>query len=201
MTIFRQINGVTVPLKSDTNHCFRDVESYTKKTKCSICGEGIFFHQAENGGKVSFDKLGSPWDVHGCFQKKEIKTKTNLRSNQKPACINQFTESSKALGLTFLGFNSKQNLSFPIPKDLREKFLRYHNDAPILIEVVKKDDFYELTLDTYLQVRNSQRADDFSIEKVNIKYALSIENYRKYCHKLHQKSLAKRTKSIVASRI
>jgi hypothetical protein len=42
-------------------------ESYVNPfARCPVCHAGVFFFQADNGGRVFFDELGPPWPKHSC---------------------------------------------------------------------------------------------------------------------------------------
>lgn len=43
-------------------HC----RTYTFLTKCSRCGDQVFFFSCTCGSRVFFDQLGSPWPEHDC---------------------------------------------------------------------------------------------------------------------------------------
>ena len=39
------------------------------ETNCYWCQKPVFFHRAKNGGSALFDRLGSPWHVHSCWER------------------------------------------------------------------------------------------------------------------------------------
>jgi hypothetical protein len=41
---------------------------------CPVCGQGVYFCQTENGGRVYFDELGPPWPKHVCTDNVENRT-------------------------------------------------------------------------------------------------------------------------------
>ena len=43
-------------------------ESTTFCTSCWWCNVQVYFHRNANGGCVLFDKLGSPWPIHECWE-------------------------------------------------------------------------------------------------------------------------------------
>ena len=66
---------VTIPKVSNTP---KASVARTYKTICRWCGDEVYYHTNGYGDSVLFDSLGSPWEVHGCWeqyrdQKKNIK--------------------------------------------------------------------------------------------------------------------------------
>lgn len=58
----------------------RDIPTpLTYPTKCRFCQKNIFFHTNGNGDFVLFDRLGLPWEIHGCW--KELR-------NEPPGFLN-----------------------------------------------------------------------------------------------------------------
>lgn len=50
---------------------FADYDSYVNPfATCPVCGAGVFFFQADNGGRVYFDELGPPWPKHPCTDRR-----------------------------------------------------------------------------------------------------------------------------------
>lgn len=43
-------------------------DSITFYTECWWCGDPVYFHRNENGGCVLFERLGSPWPIHECWE-------------------------------------------------------------------------------------------------------------------------------------
>lgn len=41
----------------------------TKPTRCSSCGQSVYFLSCNCGSKVFVDELGQPWIIHGCYYK------------------------------------------------------------------------------------------------------------------------------------
>jgi len=53
-------------------------EALTCKTPCRWCGAEVYYHTNGYGDSVLFDSLGSPWEVHDCWnqhreQKKSVR--------------------------------------------------------------------------------------------------------------------------------
>ena len=44
-------------------------EARTHRTTCRWCGAEVYYHTNGYGDSVLFDSLGSPWKVHGCWEK------------------------------------------------------------------------------------------------------------------------------------
>lgn len=63
-------------------------ESYVNpNARCPVCGEGVWFYQSPNGGRVFFSEFGYPWPKHPC---------TDSRSTPKP--ITDYVRSSQPSG-------------------------------------------------------------------------------------------------------
>lgn len=44
-----------------------DCKSLTIPTRCTTCGDSVYFFKCECGSRVFFDSLGHPWPIHRCF--------------------------------------------------------------------------------------------------------------------------------------
>jgi hypothetical protein len=54
------------------------VQSFTRPTRCDICGGECFYYENEHGSKVFFDELGPPWPKHdhdACIKRQEKRPK------------------------------------------------------------------------------------------------------------------------------
>lgn len=49
---------------------------------CPVCGQGVYFIQAENGGRVYFDELGPPWPKHFCTENSGIRNPAHAETNR-----------------------------------------------------------------------------------------------------------------------
>jgi hypothetical protein len=51
------------------------LQSFTRPTKCDICGGECFYYENEYGSKVFFDELGPPWPKHDCIERQQRRPK------------------------------------------------------------------------------------------------------------------------------
>lgn len=55
---------------------FQTDEARTYRTTCWWCGAEVYYHTNGYGDSVLFDSLGSPWEVHGCWEEYRDQTKS-----------------------------------------------------------------------------------------------------------------------------
>lgn len=44
----------------------RRANAKTIPTRCSYCGDNVFYYENEQGSRVFFEALGQPWPKHRC---------------------------------------------------------------------------------------------------------------------------------------
>jgi hypothetical protein len=52
----------------------------THRTRCWWCGADVYFLRDENGGCALFDRLGAPWEVHGCWEEHRHERESSLKA-------------------------------------------------------------------------------------------------------------------------
>jgi hypothetical protein len=55
----------------------------TYQTQCWWCGSNVFYHTNGNSDHVLFDKIGWPWEIHGCWNEHEADRKRGLQEIQR----------------------------------------------------------------------------------------------------------------------
>lgn len=72
--LFAPVPVISTPYKNMNINSFSG--PWTEpNASCPVCGQGVYFCQTENGGRVYFDELGPPWPKHVCTANAEnIKT-------------------------------------------------------------------------------------------------------------------------------
>lgn len=62
----------------------------TPNARCPVCGKSVYFFQSENGGRVFFDDLGSPWPKHPCTDN-PIPRKDTILAPFAPSALSTFS--------------------------------------------------------------------------------------------------------------
>lgn len=61
-----------VSAKSSSRIYTHSGQSYTYPRKCWWCGQEVYFHSNGYGDFVMFNELGHPWEVHKCWQERQV---------------------------------------------------------------------------------------------------------------------------------
>lgn len=117
------------------------LHTFTRPTRCGVCGGDCFYYQNEHGSKVFFDELGPPWPKHdhaACIRRQEKRPKPPYRwelAGYEPCVIFKAFSSVpfQMLVVYVRGLKSERKLALRVSaRDIKSFIARMHQ--PFLLK-------------------------------------------------------------------